>query len=131
MQYHVPHRRSSGKGMGRRLGEKVFSYFTTEERKRLDLAAKRQDMSLSSFVAKAANGEADRVLGPVPVFVPEPLSLDRIVQALKGRTKESEIEGLIQANGISFVLTEQAEKSLRKAGVGPELLLRIYKAVRP
>jgi len=117
--------------MGRRLGEKVFSYFTTEERKRLDLAAKRQDMSLSSFVAKAANGEADRVLGPVPVFVPEPLSLDRIVQALKGRTKESEIEGLIQANGISFVLTEQAEKSLRKAGVGPELLLRIYKAVRP
>lgn len=129
MGHRVARRRSSGKGMAKRLGEKVFSYFTAEERKRLGLAARKQDLSLSAFVAKAANAEADRVLGPGP-DVPEPLSLDDIVHALKRGTRESEIGKLIQANGINLVLTEQAEESLRRAGASAELVLRIYKAVR-
>ncbi|MFI5107965.1 MAG: hypothetical protein ACHP78_03860 [Terriglobales bacterium] len=123
MKDYIPARRNEG-GPKR---SKVFSYFTEKERERLDVASEKAKESLSRYVANAALAQADRDLGPVPV--PEPLSLERIVQALKRGTKQSEIEALIQDNGISFD-PKQALKSLEGAGAGVKLLLEIYKAAR-
>jgi len=56
---HIPSRRN-GQGP---LGAKVFSYYTQEERRLIEKAAKREHRSLSSFVAIAAVERAQRVLG--------------------------------------------------------------------
>lgn len=56
---HIPSRRT-GKGP---LGAKVFSYYTQDERRLIEKAAKREQRSLSSFVALAAVERAQRVLG--------------------------------------------------------------------
>jgi hypothetical protein len=56
---HIPSRRT-GKGP---LGAKVFSYYTQDERRLIEKAAKREHRSLSSFVALAAVERAQRVLG--------------------------------------------------------------------
>ena len=45
------------------LGAKVFSYYTQEERRLIERAAKLEHRSLSSFVAIAAVEQARRVLG--------------------------------------------------------------------
>jgi uncharacterized protein (DUF1778 family) len=45
------------------LGAKVFSYYTLEERRLIERAAKAEHRSLSSFVAIAAVERARRVLG--------------------------------------------------------------------
>jgi hypothetical protein len=45
------------------LGAKVFSYYTQEERRLIEKAAKLEHRSLSSFVAIAAVERAQRVLG--------------------------------------------------------------------
>ncbi len=45
------------------LGAKVFSYYTQEERKMIEKAAKLEHRSLSSFVALSAIERAQRVLG--------------------------------------------------------------------
>jgi uncharacterized protein (DUF1778 family) len=56
---HIPSRRT-GKGP---LGAKVFSYYTQDERRLIEKAAKHEHRSLSSFVAIAAVERAQRVLG--------------------------------------------------------------------
>lgn len=56
---HIPSRRT-GKIP---LGAKVFSYYTQEERRLIEKAAKLEHRSLSSFVAIAAIDRAQRVLG--------------------------------------------------------------------
>ena len=55
---HIPSRRT-GKTS---LGAKVFSYYTQEERRLLEKAAKLERRSLSSFVALAALERAQRIL---------------------------------------------------------------------
>jgi hypothetical protein len=55
---HIPSRRT-GKIP---LGAKVFSYYTQEERRLLEKAAKQERRSLSSFVALAALGRAQRII---------------------------------------------------------------------
>ena len=45
------------------LGAKVFSYYTQEERRMIEKAAKQERRSLSSFVAIASVERAQRVLG--------------------------------------------------------------------
>ena len=45
------------------LGAKVFSYYTQDERRLVERAAKLEHRSLSSFVAIAAVERAQRVLG--------------------------------------------------------------------
>ena len=45
------------------LGAKVFSYYTKEERRLVEKAAKQERRSLSSFVAIASVERAQRVLG--------------------------------------------------------------------
>ncbi len=55
---HIPSRRT-GKTP---LGAKVFSYYTQDERKLLEKAAKAERRSLSSFVALAALERAQRIL---------------------------------------------------------------------
>jgi uncharacterized protein (DUF1778 family) len=45
------------------LGAKVFSYYTQEERRMIEKAAKQEHRSLSSFVAIASVERARRVLG--------------------------------------------------------------------
>jgi uncharacterized protein (DUF1778 family) len=55
---YIPSRRT-GKSP---LGAKVFSYYTQEERRMLEKAAKVERRSLSSFVALAAVEHAQRVL---------------------------------------------------------------------
>ena len=44
------------------LGAKVFSYYTQEERRLLEKAAKLERRSLSSFVALAALERAQRII---------------------------------------------------------------------
>ena len=56
---YIPSRRT-GKGP---LGAKVFSYYTQDERRLIEKAAKVEHRSLSSFVAIAAVERAQRVLG--------------------------------------------------------------------
>jgi uncharacterized protein (DUF1778 family) len=56
---HIPSRRTGKKP----LGAKVFSYYTQEERRRIEEAARLEHRSLSSFVAIAALEKAQRVLG--------------------------------------------------------------------
>ncbi len=56
---HIPSRRTGRKP----LGAKVFSYYTQEERRLIERAAKLEHRSLSSFVALAAMEKAQRVLG--------------------------------------------------------------------
>lgn len=56
---YIPSRRT-GKGP---LGAKVFSYYTQDERRLVEKAAKLEHRSLSSFVAIAAVERAQRVLG--------------------------------------------------------------------
>jgi uncharacterized protein (DUF1778 family) len=56
---HIPSRRTGKKP----LGAKVFSYYTQEERKQIERAARLEHRSLSSFVAIAALERAQRVLG--------------------------------------------------------------------
>ena len=56
---HIPSRRT-GKIP---LGAKVFSYYTQEERRLIEKAAKLEHRSLSSFVAVAAIDRAHKVLG--------------------------------------------------------------------
>jgi uncharacterized protein (DUF1778 family) len=55
---HIPSRRT-GKSP---LGAKVFSYYTQEERRLLEKAAKLERRSLSSFVALAALQQAQRTI---------------------------------------------------------------------
>ena len=55
---HIPSRRT-GKTP---LGAKVFSYYTQEERRLLEKAAKLERRSLSSFVALAALQQAQRTI---------------------------------------------------------------------
>jgi Protein of unknown function (DUF1778) len=55
---HIPSRRT-GKSP---LGAKVFSYFTQEERRLVEKAAKLERRSLSSFVALAAIERAQRIV---------------------------------------------------------------------
>jgi uncharacterized protein (DUF1778 family) len=55
----IPSRRTGKKP----LGAKVFSYYTQEERRLIEQAAKLEHRSLSSFVALAAMEKAQRVLG--------------------------------------------------------------------
>jgi uncharacterized protein (DUF1778 family) len=55
---HIPSRRT-GKTP---LGAKVFSYYTQEERRLLERAAKQERRSLSSFVALAAIERAQRII---------------------------------------------------------------------
>lgn len=55
---HVPSRRTAKKP----LGAKVFSYYTQEERKLIEKAAKLERRSLSSFVALAALERAQRLI---------------------------------------------------------------------
>jgi uncharacterized protein DUF1778 len=55
---HIPSRRT-GKIP---LGAKVFSYYTQEERRLIEKAARMEHRSLSSFVAVAAIERAQRVL---------------------------------------------------------------------
>ncbi|MBT9332997.1 DUF1778 domain-containing protein [Paracidobacterium acidisoli] len=55
---HIPSRRT-GKTL---LGAKVFSYYTQEERRLLEKAAKQERRSLSSFVALAAIERAQRII---------------------------------------------------------------------
>ena len=55
---HIPSRRT-GKTP---LGAKVFSYYTQEERRLLEKAAKLERRSLSSFVALAAIERAQRII---------------------------------------------------------------------
>lgn len=55
---HIPSRRT-GKTP---LGAKVFSYYTQEERRLLEKAAKQERRSLSSFVALAAIERAQRII---------------------------------------------------------------------
>ena len=55
---HIPSRRT-GKTP---LGAKVFSYYTQEERRLIEKAAKAERRSLSSFVALAALERAQRIL---------------------------------------------------------------------
>jgi uncharacterized protein (DUF1778 family) len=126
MGYHRAGRRSSGKAGSKRLGEKVFSYHSPEEKQRLQLAAEKQDLSLSSFVAKAANAEADRILEPEVEFS-GPLSLGRLIQALKQGKKDAELVRLIREKGIDFKISEASEDVLRKAGAGSEVVLQAYK----
>ena len=56
---HIPSRRTGKK----RLRAKVFSYYTQEERRLIEQAARLEHRSLSSFVAIAALERAQRVLG--------------------------------------------------------------------
>ncbi len=56
---HIPSRRTGKKP----LGAKVFSYYTQEERRLIEQAARLEHRSLSSFVAIAALERAQRVLG--------------------------------------------------------------------
>jgi len=56
---HIPSRRTGKKP----LGAKVFSYYTQEERRLIEQAAKLEHRSLSSFVAISAIERAQRVLG--------------------------------------------------------------------
>ena len=56
---YIPSRRT-GKGP---LGAKVFSYYTQEERRLIEKAARLEHRSLSSFVAIAAVERARQVLG--------------------------------------------------------------------
>ena len=56
---YIPSRRT-GEGP---LGAKVFSYYTQDERRLVEKAAKLEHRSLSSFVAIAAVERAQRVLG--------------------------------------------------------------------
>ena len=56
---YIPSRRT-GKGP---LGAKVFSYYTQDERRLIEKAAKLEHRSLSSFVAIAAVERAQRVVG--------------------------------------------------------------------
>ncbi len=128
MEFHRAGRRSSGRSGSKRLGEKVFSYHTPEEKRRLQLAADRQDLSLSSFVAKAANAEADRILGPSGAEVLRPLSLRGLIQVLKQQDDESNLVSLIRRTGVDFKLSRATERTLRRAGAGPEILLELYKA---
>jgi hypothetical protein len=55
---HIPSRRT-GKTP---LGAKVFSYYTQEERRLLEKAAKLERRSLSSFVALASIERAQRII---------------------------------------------------------------------
>jgi uncharacterized protein (DUF1778 family) len=55
---HIPSRRT-GKIP---LGAKVFSYYTQDERRLLEKAAKQERRSLSSFVALAALERAHRII---------------------------------------------------------------------
>jgi hypothetical protein len=55
---HIPSRRT-GKTP---LGAKVFSYYTQEERRLLEKAAKQERRSLSSFVALASIERAQRII---------------------------------------------------------------------
>jgi uncharacterized protein (DUF1778 family) len=57
--HYIPSRRT-GKAP---LGAKVFSYYTQEERRLIERAAKLEHRSLSSFVAIASVEQARRVLG--------------------------------------------------------------------
>ncbi len=57
--HNVPSRRTA-KGL---LRAKVFSYYTFEERRLIEQAAKLEARSLSSFVALAALERARRVTG--------------------------------------------------------------------
>ena len=56
---YIPSRRTGKEP----LGAKVFSYYTQDERRLLEKAAKLERRSLSSFVAIAAVERAQRVLG--------------------------------------------------------------------
>ncbi len=56
---HIPSRRTGKKP----LGAKVFSYYTQEERRLIEQAARLEHRSLSSFVAISALERAQRVLG--------------------------------------------------------------------
>jgi uncharacterized protein (DUF1778 family) len=56
---HIPSRRTAKKP----LGAKVFSYYTQEERKLIEQAAKLEHRSLSSFVALASLDRAKRLIG--------------------------------------------------------------------
>ena len=56
---YIPSRRT-GKAP---LGAKVFAYYTQEERRLIERAAKLEQRSLSSFVAIASVERARRVLG--------------------------------------------------------------------
>jgi hypothetical protein len=57
--HNVPSRRTAKRPMR----AKVFSYYTLEERRLLEEAAKQESRSLSSFVALAALDRARRVTG--------------------------------------------------------------------
>lgn len=50
----IPSRRSSGRDPNRRLGAKVFSYFTPDEKRLIEKAAEIKRRSVSSYVAEAA-----------------------------------------------------------------------------
>jgi len=56
---HIPSRRTAKKP----LGAKVFSYYTQDERKLIEKAAKLEHRSLSSFVALAALDRAKKLIG--------------------------------------------------------------------
>jgi hypothetical protein len=56
---HIPSRRTGKKP----LGAKVFSYYTQEERRLIERAARLDHRSLSSFVATAAIEKAQQMLG--------------------------------------------------------------------
>jgi len=129
MTYYVPRRRSGGKDRDR-LGCKVFSYFTDEERDRLSEAARKSDSSISSFVAKAANAAARKVLDESVPIPNEPLSCEDIVRALKNKVPTTEIASLVTNNRITFSMSDKQEERLRNAGATDGLLLQIYKLGR-
>ncbi len=121
--YHVPHRRSSGKNNDR-LGAKLFSYYREEERDKIVEAAKRADLSMSSFIAKASIEEATRVLGEAP---PKPLSLEDLLSELKNGVAQRKIEASVKRNGITFTMSGREETLLQKAGAQGGLLWAIHK----
>jgi len=118
----VARRRTGNK----RLGKKVFTYFDEQEHERLLTVLKMKKRSKSGYVAELVNAEVDKILGPAPVNIAEPLSLQDVVEALK---KNRDVEGLVGTNGIGFKWTDEAERILRKAGARVELLFLIHKAI--
>lgn len=128
MTEYIPHRRSSGKRGSDGYKEKIFSYYTKAEREQIEEAAKVAELSLSSFVAKAAKAQAVRVLGNAGTS--DPLSLEDVRSHLRRRTPQSKVIEMIRKNGVRFHLSADQEDVLRSAGATTDLLFEILKAVK-
>lgn len=63
------------------------------------------------------------VLGLLAQQVEKPLSLEQVLQLLRGGDPSARVQYLVIEHGIDFSVSDQTEQDLKQAGASPELIL--------